>query len=137
MCLDILFHNFYLATLSFSIGFVIGFWNLQQFIKSNTEKKIEMIIFRYWLLWCLVNKLHKKMESIKGNMVSLQTFQTYETNNVIMKSTMKPIMLLLWTNNTQHLNRATIFTSSLLMCINDCFCICSKHTIALKLKIFR
>ena len=29
MCLDILFHNFYLATLSFSIGFVIGFWNLQ------------------------------------------------------------------------------------------------------------
>ena len=34
------------------------------------------------------------MESTKGNMVSLQTFQTYETNNVIMKPTMKPIMLL-------------------------------------------
>ena len=29
MCLDILFHIFYLATLSFRIGFVIGFWNLQ------------------------------------------------------------------------------------------------------------
>ena len=25
LCLDILFHNFYLAMLSFSIGFVIGF----------------------------------------------------------------------------------------------------------------
>ena len=46
--------------LCFSIGFVIGFGNLQQFIKSNTEKKIEMIILRYWLLKCLVNKLHKK-----------------------------------------------------------------------------
>ena len=31
--------------LFFSIDFVIGFWNLQQFIKSNTEKKIETIIF--------------------------------------------------------------------------------------------
>ena len=30
-----------------------------------------------------MNKLHKKIESTKGNMVSLQTFQTYETNNVI------------------------------------------------------
>ena len=29
LSLDILFHNFYLAMLSFSIGFVIGFWNLQ------------------------------------------------------------------------------------------------------------
>ena len=29
LCLDILFHNFYLATLSFSIGFVVGFSNLQ------------------------------------------------------------------------------------------------------------
>ena len=29
MCLDILFHKFYLVTLFFSIGFVIGFWNLQ------------------------------------------------------------------------------------------------------------
>ena len=28
MCLEILFHNFYLAKLSFSIGFIIGFWNL-------------------------------------------------------------------------------------------------------------
>ena len=37
-----------------------------------------------------MNKLHKKMESTKGNMVSLQTFQTFETNSVIMK----PIMLL-------------------------------------------
>ena len=27
--LDILYHNFYLAMLSFSIGFVSGFWNLQ------------------------------------------------------------------------------------------------------------
>ena len=34
--LDILFHIFYLPMLSFSIGFVIGFRNLQQFIKSNT-----------------------------------------------------------------------------------------------------
>ena len=50
LCLDILFYNFYLAMLSFSISFVISFWNLQQFIKSNTEKKIEMIICRYWLL---------------------------------------------------------------------------------------
>ena len=53
-----------------------------------------MIISRYSLLWCLVNKLHKKMESMKGNMISLQTFQTHETNNIIMKPTMKPIMLL-------------------------------------------
>ena len=45
--------------LSFDIGFVIGFWNLQQFIKSNIEKKIEVIIFRYCLLCCLVNKLYK------------------------------------------------------------------------------
>ena len=29
LVLDISFHNFYLAILSFSIGFVIGFWNLQ------------------------------------------------------------------------------------------------------------
>ena len=29
MCFNILFHNFYFATLSFSIGFIIGFWNLQ------------------------------------------------------------------------------------------------------------
>ena len=29
--------------LSFSIGFFIGFWNLQQSIKSNTEKKIETL----------------------------------------------------------------------------------------------
>ena len=50
MCFNILFHIFYLAMLSFSIGFVIGFWNLQQFIKSNTEEKVETIIFRYWLL---------------------------------------------------------------------------------------
>ena len=50
LCLDILFYNVYLAMLSFSISFVISFWNLQQFIKSNTEKKIEMIICRYWLL---------------------------------------------------------------------------------------
>ena len=34
------------------------------------------------------------MESTEGNMVSLQTFQTYESNNVIMKPTMKPIMLI-------------------------------------------
>ena len=34
-------------TLSFGIGFVIGFgfWNLQQFFKSNTQKKIETVIF--------------------------------------------------------------------------------------------
>ena len=35
----------------------------------------------------------QKMESTKSNMVSLQTFQTSETN-VIMKPTMKPITLL-------------------------------------------
>ena len=29
MCLDILIYNFYIATVSFCIGFVIGFWNLQ------------------------------------------------------------------------------------------------------------
>ena len=52
------------------------------------------------------------MESVKGNMVSLQTFQTYETNNVITKPAMKP--MLYETNNTQHLNKTTIFTSSLL-----------------------
>ena len=34
------------------------------------------------------------MESTKGDMVSLQTFQTYEANNVIMKPTMKPKMFL-------------------------------------------
>ena len=34
------------------------------------------------------------MESMKGNMVSLQTFQTYETNNVTMKPTVRPVMLL-------------------------------------------
>ena len=45
LCFDILFHNFYLAI--FSIGFFTGFSNLQQFIKSNTEKKIETTIFRY------------------------------------------------------------------------------------------
>ena len=59
-CLDILFHNFYLATLSFSVGFVIGFWNLQLIIKSNTEKKIDMIIFRYLLygvLWINYTKI--------------------------------------------------------------------------------
>ena len=50
LCLDILFYNFYWAMLSFSISFIISFWNLQQFIKSNTEKKIEIIIFRCWLL---------------------------------------------------------------------------------------
>ena len=33
------------------------------------------------------------MDSMKGNMVSLQTYQTYETS-IIMKPTMKPIMLL-------------------------------------------
>ena len=60
----------------FQYCFVIGFWSLQQFIKSNTEKKIETIIFRYCQLKCLVNKLHKKMESTKGNMFSMQTFQT-------------------------------------------------------------
>ena len=53
LCLDILFHNFYLATLSFSIGFIIGFWNLQQFIKLSTEKKIELFldIDCYGVLW--------------------------------------------------------------------------------------
>ena len=30
-----------------------------------------------------MNKLHKKMESTKGYLVSLQTFQTYKANNVI------------------------------------------------------
>ena len=54
------------------------------------------------------------MESAKGNMVSLHTFQTYETNNVIMKPTMKPICCY-EINNTQHLNKATIFMSYLLM----------------------
>ena len=29
MCLDILIYNFYIARVSFRIGFVIGFWNLQ------------------------------------------------------------------------------------------------------------
>ena len=43
LCSDILFNIFYLATLSFSIGFVIGFWSLQQFIKSNTEKKLKQL----------------------------------------------------------------------------------------------
>ena len=54
------------------------------------------------------------MESVKGNMVPLQTFQTYETNNVIMKQAMKPIQCCYEINNTQHLNKATIFMSSLL-----------------------
>ena len=54
MCLDILFHNFYLAMLSFSIGFVIGFWNLQQFIKLNTGKKMKLLFLDidcYGVLW--------------------------------------------------------------------------------------
>ena len=36
----------------------------------------------------------QKMEATKGNMISLKTFQTYETNNDIIKPMMKPIMLL-------------------------------------------
>ena len=60
------------------------------------------------------------MESKKGNMVSLQTFQIYETNNEV--------------NDTQHLNKTTILCPLYLSDINDCFRICSKHTTAQKLK---
>ena len=38
------------------------------------------------------------------------------------------------TNNTQHLNKTTILRPLYLRDINDCFCICSKHKIAQKLK---
>ena len=41
------------------------------------------------------------------------------------------------TNNTQHLNKTTILRPLYLCDINDCFWICSKHTITQKLKIFR
>ena len=44
------------------------------------SKQLFLEIFRYK---CLVNKLHKKMESTKGNKVSLQTFQTYETTMLL------------------------------------------------------
>ena len=46
---------------------------------------------RCTIFFCInpcVSKLHKKIESMKGNMVSLQAFQTYETHNV-MKPNMK------------------------------------------------
>ena len=82
-CLDILFYNFYLATLSFSIGFVIGFWNLQQFIKSNTEKRIEMIIFRYWTVGVLWINYTDKWSQRKVTWLQCKLFKH-----------MKPIMLL-------------------------------------------
>ena len=37
-------------------------------------------------------------------------------------------------NNTQHLNKTTILHPLYLSDIDDCFCICSKHTIAQKLE---
>ena len=71
------------------------------------------------------------MELTKGNIISLQTFQTFETNNVIMKPIMKPNM------KYYLFHKTTILRPLYLRDINDCFCICSKHTIAQKLKIFR
>ena len=65
-----------------------------------------------WMLWKQNPPSASNMEGAWYNMVSLQTIQTYETN-VIMKPTMKPIICYK-TNKTQHLNKTSIFTSSLL-----------------------
>ena len=39
LCLDILFHNFYLATLSFSIGFVVGFSKFTMVLNMPLQKQ--------------------------------------------------------------------------------------------------
>ena len=121
-----------LCTLDIKIARIVLIFNLVLVLHAPLPKKHFIITYfeaTFLLLSKLVLNWHPRNDSVMSFL-----WRLYVRDSILLIYFF-PKNFTYETNNIQHLNTATILRPLYLRDINDCFCVCSKHTIAQEIKI--